>query len=67
MGQDKVYYVDPYSIESIRVGMEKILTDEDYRQDLIRKGLKRYKKFSWEEAARKTIEVYEMAKRGSFP
>ena len=67
VGGEAVHYVDPYSIESIRVGMEKILTDEDYRQDLIRKGLKRYKKFSWEEAARKTIEVYEMAKRGSFP
>lgn len=61
IGGDAVHYVNPTSISSIREGMEKLLTDEEYRQSLIHKGLRQYKKFSWEEAARKTIEVYEKA------
>lgn len=61
VGGDAVHFVDPYSVDSIRAGMEKLLNDEEYRNSLIQKGLKRYKRFSWEEAARKTIEVYEKA------
>ncbi len=61
VGGDAVHYVDPYSVESIKKGMEKLLSDEPYRRSLIKKGLERYKQFTWEEAAHKTIEVYEKA------
>ena len=61
VGGDAAHYVDPYCVDSIREGMEKLLNDEKYRNSLIKKGLERYKKFSWEEAAKKTIEVYERA------
>ncbi len=36
-----------------------ILTHQDFRRDLIRKGLNQAKKFSWEKAAKETIKVYE--------
>lgn len=51
--------VDPYSVVEISKAMQKLIDDENYREDLIKKGLKRVKMFSWEKAARETIEVFE--------
>jgi glycosyltransferase involved in cell wall biosynthesis len=36
--QDAVEYVDPFSIESIAVGMQRLLCDEKRREELVRKG-----------------------------
>ena len=52
-------YVDPAQTESIAQGIEDILSDEGKRKDLIRKGLEQAKKFSWEKAARETLEVFK--------
>jgi len=38
--------------------MLKILSDENYRNDLIKKGYDRVKQLSWSIHARKTIEIY---------
>lgn len=35
------------------------MTDSSLRKDLVKRGLERVKKFSWDETARKTLEVYE--------
>jgi glycosyltransferase involved in cell wall biosynthesis len=51
--------VDPYNIEEIAQAMKNVLRDEDLRLSLIEKGLARAKLFSWEKAARKTLEVYK--------
>jgi len=56
---DAVYYVDPYSVESIAEGIYKVLTDEGLMQGLIQKGLERAKLFSWEKAAKEHIKVFE--------
>jgi len=56
---DAAYYVNPYSIESIAEGIYKVLTDEELRQSLIRKGLERVKMFSWEKTARETLKVFQ--------
>jgi glycosyltransferase involved in cell wall biosynthesis len=50
--------VDPHDIDSLTVAMWRVLTEEELRQDLICKGLKRADKFSWREAAIRTLEVY---------
>lgn len=55
---DAALMVDPHDIDGLTVAMWRALTDEEIRQDLIAKGFKRAAKFSWEEAARKTLEVY---------
>ena len=51
--------VDPCNVEEIAEAMHRILTDEILRAALIQKGLKRAKEFSWEKAARETLEVYK--------
>lgn len=51
--------VDPYSIDSIVDGINKAITDRD---KLIKKGKQRLKDFSWEKAARETLEVYKEVK-----
>jgi len=56
---DASYYVDPYDIESIADGIYKVLTDENLRNSLIKKGLERVKLFSWEKTAKETLKVIE--------
>lgn len=51
--------VDPHDINSLARAMRRVLTDARLRDDMIRKGLEQAKKFSWEEAARETMKVYE--------
>jgi glycosyltransferase involved in cell wall biosynthesis len=46
-------------VEGFTVAMWRLLTDDDLRADMIAKGHKRVKCFSWERAARETLEVYK--------
>lgn len=48
--------VDPYDISSITDGIEKILKGP---KAFIEKGTRRVKDFSWEETAKKTLNVYK--------
>lgn len=50
--------VDPMNVDSIAEGIYKVLSDKELRYDLIKKGLKRAKLFSWEKTAKETIEIY---------
>jgi glycosyltransferase involved in cell wall biosynthesis len=45
---DSVCMVDPYNVESIRNAVLKIMNDENYRDNLIEKGLENAKRFSVE-------------------
>ena len=49
---------DPYSIDEITASIERVFDSESAREELIRKGLQRAGEFSWQESARKTVEVY---------
>jgi glycosyltransferase involved in cell wall biosynthesis len=44
--------VDPHDVNSIAEGIYEGLNNEGLRQDLIQKGFKRAKNFSWEESAK---------------
>ena len=46
-------------VEGFTVAMWRLLTDHDLRADTVAKGRKRVKCFSWERAARETLEVYQ--------
>ena len=48
---DAALKVDPFDIGMITEAMEKIENDQDLRNELIAKGLKRKKEFSWERTA----------------
>lgn len=50
--------VNPYDTDSLAQAMRQILTDDKLRDEMIRKGLKQSKKFSWEKTAEQTQEVY---------
>lgn len=54
--------VDPNSVDSIAEGLLKVLMDQNLRNDMIRRGLERAKQFTWENTARKTLEVFESLK-----
>ena len=56
---DAAVYVNPFDVQDIYAAMLKTLTDETLRQDLIEKGFKNAKRFSWEKTAEKTLSVLE--------
>ncbi len=55
---DAALLFDPESAEELCVAMQRVLTDEPLRREMRAKGLKRAQVFSWERAARETMEVY---------
>ena len=51
--------VDPYNIEEMATKTFEMITNRELREDLVQKGVNRVGRFSWENAARKTLSVYE--------
>lgn len=51
--------VNPYHVEALAEAIHTVLHDEALRLDLKARGLERVQYFSWEKAARQTIEVYQ--------
>lgn len=58
---DAAMLVDPGRPEAIAAGMEAVLFDEALRGRLIDRGLRRAKRFSWEQMARDVLAVYREA------
>lgn len=57
---DAAIFIDPYSIDSIAEGLKKAVSMGNKDRDaLIEKGKKQVKKFTWEKAAKQTIEILE--------
>ena len=50
--------VNPYDTDRLTQAMRQVLTDSELRNNMIRKGLEQSKRFSWEKAAKQTLEVY---------
>ncbi len=50
---------DPYDIDSIAFKIKKVLANENFRNELREYGLERVKNFSWDNSAKKAIEVFE--------
>jgi len=55
---DAALLIDPHDVDSLAEAMQQMLRDEDLRAHLREKGLKQVQKFSWEVAARRTLELY---------
>jgi glycosyltransferase involved in cell wall biosynthesis len=58
-GGDAALYVDPMNSEDIASKITRVLDDEKLRKELIEKGYKQIKKFSWEKTAKETLSVLE--------
>lgn len=55
---DAAILLDPNDTNEWAEKIREVLTDEELREKLRRKGLERVKKFSWERAAQDTLKVY---------
>ncbi|MBU1012719.1 MAG: glycosyltransferase family 4 protein [Bacteroidetes bacterium] len=53
------YIVDPTKPEEITKGIHKILSDKNYRDDIVQRGLKQAEKFSWRTMAEEVLELYK--------
>lgn len=51
-------FVDPYDVDAISGALEKVMLDEDLRNILKKEGLKNAGRFSWDETATRTLDVY---------
>lgn len=58
-GGDAALYFDPSDTNDITEKMEKVISSEKLRQEMIKKGYEQVKKFSWEKTARQTLKVLE--------
>jgi len=59
VGGDAAVYFDPQSAEDIAQKLDKVLSDEKLREEMIEKGKIQVKKFSWEKTAKETLSVLE--------
>ncbi|MFN2226890.1 MAG: glycosyltransferase family 4 protein, partial [Anaerolineae bacterium] len=50
--------IDPHDVDELTVAMWRVLNDEDLRREMTEKGQRQAARFSWERAARETLEIY---------
>jgi glycosyltransferase involved in cell wall biosynthesis len=58
---EKGLYFDPLSTAEMRSALQKLLTDSVARKELIQLSCERLQLFSWERAARETLDLYREA------
>ncbi|HOX55132.1 MAG TPA: glycosyltransferase family 1 protein [Candidatus Omnitrophota bacterium] len=58
IGEEAALLIEPNSIDEISSAILRILSDNKLKEDLQRKGLEKSRPFSWQETARKTLQVY---------
>lgn len=51
VGGDAAHYIDPFDVDSIAKGIEKLDKDDQYRSELVLKGIEQAKKFDWNHTA----------------
>ncbi len=56
---DAVEYVNPYDAFDIARGIEQVLKENPQRETLIKRGLERCDKFSWDKTAQQHLKVIE--------
>ncbi len=56
---DAALFFDPTNIEEIAETIEKVISNEELRKELIQKGINRVKQFSWEKTAKETLNLYK--------
>jgi glycosyltransferase involved in cell wall biosynthesis len=60
---DAALLVDPLDVDAIAEAMQRLVDDEDLREELVRRGYENVKRFSWEKCARETLAVLESVAR----
>jgi glycosyltransferase involved in cell wall biosynthesis len=62
---DAGLFFDPLNKDDMLGVLKRILSDDDLRKDMRRKGLERAKQFSWEKAARDLLTIFENLVHGN--
>jgi glycosyltransferase involved in cell wall biosynthesis len=60
---DAAVLVDPFSVADMAQGLDKALSDEKLRQEIISKGLKRASHFRFDRVAKQTLEIFQRVAR----
>lgn len=60
VGGDAAYYADPHSPQALADGIIKMLTDSEFKQSLIAKGLERVKEFFWHKTANEILNIIKI-------
>jgi len=63
--QEATLYFDPQSVPEMTQTMQRVLTNSNLRDDLIRQGLRRASNFSWKTTADSLLSTLEQAKSES--
>ncbi len=50
--------IDPHDVDELTVSMWRLLNDQELREEMRAAGLRQAARFSWERAARETLEIY---------
>jgi glycosyltransferase involved in cell wall biosynthesis len=58
---DAALLFDPLDVDAIAVSVQRVLEDEELAERLRASGYERARRFSWEEAARRTLACYRKA------
>ncbi len=56
---DAAEYFDPYDVDDMTKKINKVLTNEKRRKELIQSGKKQAKKYSWKRMAEQTLAIYK--------
>lgn len=62
VGGEAVILIDPSNPDAIAAAINKLIEDDTLKDELVVKGFERVKKFTWKEAARQVLAVYQTAK-----
>ncbi len=60
---DAALYVEPTDVERIFEGARRVLADREMREDMVLRGRRRARVFTWRETARQSLIAYQMATR----
>jgi glycosyltransferase involved in cell wall biosynthesis len=58
MGNGGILF-DPNSAEELTFALEKVMSDTEFRTDVIQRGFKNVSRFSWEKCAEQTFQIYK--------
>jgi len=58
IAQDSAVLVDPDDVEALADALKEVLGNRNLREDLIKKGKRNVKNFSWEKTAHRILEIY---------
>ncbi len=61
---DAALKVDPYDVDALAEGLNRMLTDASLRRELRERGLAHARQFSWTRTAQETARVYRRALKG---